>query len=45
MAALCEKYRPKALAEVVGQPKAVQTVERLAKNNSLAGRDVAVKSR
>ena len=31
---LYEKYRPKALADVIGQPKAVRTVERTLSNGA-----------
>jgi DNA polymerase III gamma/tau subunit len=35
---LTEKYRPRALADVLGQPKAVRVLERLAEGSGLGGR-------
>lgn len=38
MSALHEKWRPREWSEVVGQPKALATIERLRKRGGLAGR-------
>jgi replication-associated recombination protein RarA len=38
MPTLAEKYRPTTLAEVIAQPKALATIQRLAESGGLAGR-------